>query len=376
MDGVGVCVENYSRELCVAGHGALVFAPATPGFEDDEPFPVVRFPSLPLPGLRPYRIGWPSLGRDAITRARNTPFTLVHSHSPFVAGRFAMRTAARKGIPHISTFHTKYRDDVVKLLKSTAAADAVVRSIVRFYDRCDAVWTPSESTARTLREYGFTGDVTIAPNGSDLTRPTDGERDALRKAGRERRGISEDSFVCLFVGQHRWEKNTALIIEGLAALKRSAEGADFVVLFAGEGVDRSGMEAMARRSGLGERARFLGKIVDRDAMSELYAASDLFLFPSVYDNAPLVMREAAGFSLPTVVASGSAAAEIIDDRVNGFVVDNDARRFAELIGALMADRDAIRTAGSAAAQSVYRGWTDIVRWAATEYERVFSRFTV
>ena len=44
-----------------------------------------------------------------------------------------------------------------------------------------------------------------------------------------------------------------------------------------------------------------------------------FTFPSLYDNAPMVVREAAVMGTPAVLVAGSDAAEIIHDGANGFV---------------------------------------------------------
>ena len=37
-----------------------------------------------------------------------------------------------------------------------------------FYERCDEVWTVSESSAVVLREYGYTGDIIIIENGTEM----------------------------------------------------------------------------------------------------------------------------------------------------------------------------------------------------------------
>ena len=65
--------------------------------------------------------------------------------------------------------------------------------------------------------------------------------------------------------------------------------------------------------GLSERIRFAGALRDRDLLRQIYAASDLFVLPSVYDNAPLTVREAASCGCPSALITGSNAAEGIMD---------------------------------------------------------------
>lgn len=373
MDGVGLCAENYTRWLDAKYGTAFAVVPHVPRYQDEDSFTVVRYPSLPIPGMPPYRLGIPWASPRVKKLLEWTRFDLVHSHSPFVAGRMARRTAGHHDVPHVTTFHTKYRDDIDRFSPSDRLTEIIVNRIVRFYDSCDAVWTPSEATRETLWEYGYEGDITIAPNGSDLRRPTDAERRRYRDAGAELVGAEEPVFVFLFVGQHRWEKNVELIIRGIGRLAhRENLPAPILLCFAGEGYAADDMATMARDVGIGAVTRFLGSIVDREKMKALYARADLFLFPSVYDNAPLVMREAAAFGVPTVVAKGSSAAEVVRDGESGFVVDNDPDAMADTLARLMANRELVERAGAGASASIYRSWEDIVDWVAGEYERIIA----
>jgi 1,2-diacylglycerol 3-alpha-glucosyltransferase len=378
MDGVGVCAENYTRWISTNHGQSVAIVPYQPRFKDHDPFEVIRYPSLPFVFMPPYRVGVPWMNPRVAHRLRGIQFDLVHSHTPFVGGRMARRVARHHHIPHVSTFHTKYRDDALKVLRSDRLADDVVRRIVGFYETVDAVWTPSESTAATLHEYGFEGDVVVAPNGSDMAIPEPVEIAGLRRRGEELCGLRPDEFMLLFVGQHRWEKNVRLIINAVARLdalvKASGEKTRFRMVFAGEGYAALPMRTMCKELGIEERTLFLGKIVDRSALQSLFARSNLFVFPSIYDNAPLVMREAAAFSLPTVVAAGSATAEIVRDGENGFVTENDPDALAHRLKTLMGQPELLRRAGEGATRSIYVGWEEIVDWAVDQYRGIIDRF--
>ncbi len=115
-----------------------------------------------------------------------------------------------------------------------------------------------------------------------------------------------------FVGQHIWEKNVKLIIEALAKVK----DLPYHALFVGDGYARADMQAMAAKFGLSgnsdyrkDKITFFGSVQSRKLMQMIYTAADLFLFPSIYDNAPLVVREAASLYTPSIVARGSNTAE-------------------------------------------------------------------
>lgn len=373
MDGVGLCVENYTRWIDAKYGSAYAVVPRVPKYRDDDSFGVVRYPSLPIPVMKPYRLGIPWASPRIGYFLARTRFDLVHSHSPFVGGRLAERTAIRHDIPHVSTFHTKYRDDIHRFVRSERLAEILVNRIVRFYTGCSAVWTPSEATKATLHEYGYEGEITVAPNGSDLRRPTQAEYRKYREAGDDLIGVAENVFVFLFVGQHRWEKNVELIIRGVGKLnERESLPAPIALVFVGEGHASKDMKEMAEDVGISGITRFLGKIVDREIMKSLYARADLFVFPSIYDNAPLVMREAAAYGVPTMVAEGSSSAEVVTDGKNGFVVCNDPEAMAESLAKLLGNRDLVTRAGKNASKTIYRGWEEIVDWVAGEYERIIA----
>lgn len=370
MDGVALCAENYTRWLDEKYGTAFAIVPHVPRFIDDDSFTVVRYPSLPIPGMPPYRLGLPWASPMVNRLLSWTNFDLVHSHSPWIAGRMAERVARRHDVPHVSTFHTKYRDDIARFVKSRRMVQIIINRMVRFYERCDAVWSPSEATAETLREYGYHGPVIIAPNGSDFDRPEPAAQEAYREASRDLVPWPDDRFVFLFVGQHRWEKNVELVIRSVARLREMRRAANVGLVFAGEGYAAEDMKALVNELRIQDVTLFLGRIVDRERLKSLFARAQLFLFPSLYDNAPLVMREAAAFFVPTVVAEGSSAAEIVADGENGFVVANDPEKMARALGALVRRPERVSRAGENASQSIYRGWEEIVDWAAGEYEQL------
>jgi glycosyltransferase involved in cell wall biosynthesis len=304
---------------------------------------------------------------------------IVHSHSPFVAGKLAQRIARRHGALHVTTFHSKYRDDFLKSVPSDNLATVFVERIVEFYESADAVWTPSEATAETLRNYGFGGKVTVMPNGADLEPPDEAGYEALRRRGGEilEAPLPEDGgeerapFILLFVGQHRWEKNIRLIIDGLSELSNTIPR-PIRAVFAGTGADAGEIEAYARKRSVRELCDFRGLVLDREYLKALYARADLFIFPSLYDNAPLVLREAAAFRTPAVLAAGSSAAADTEDGRNAFHVEPEPGKLARLITKLSTEDEAVKRVGLGARDEVYRGWKDIVTDVADRYRLLLS----
>lgn len=103
----------------------------------------------------------------------------------------------------------------------------------------------------------------------------------------------------------------------------------FRMNFVGNGYALGELRERVRRSGLSNVVTINGLVNDRNRLRDFYCASDLFLFPSFYDNAPLVVREAAAFCTPSVLLEGSTAAEVITDGHNGFLTHADGRSYAD-----------------------------------------------
>ncbi|MDE5808092.1 MAG: glycosyltransferase, partial [Muribaculaceae bacterium] len=112
---------------------------------------------------------------------------------------------------------------------------------------------------------------------------------------------------------------------------------------------------------------------DRETLAKYYAGSDLFLFPSFYDNAPLVVREAAAMGTPSVLLKGSTASEVVSDGKNGFLVDKDPGDFGKLITSLSADRDRIKRVADGARTTLVRSWEDVVEEVSDRYESIIRK---
>jgi Glycosyltransferase len=93
------------------------------------------------------------------------------------------------------------------------------------------------------------------------------------------------------------------------------------------------------------------------------------LFPSLYDNAPLVVREAAALHTPSLLIKDSTSAEIITDSVNGFLSYNTTADYAQKIRELVQSPLLMRMVGDKASQSIARSWEDVVDEV---YERYMS----
>lgn len=367
MDGVAVCVQNYAYWLQQKVGGVSVITPNKMGANYGQyPYEVLDYMSVPVPFRHPYVTGIAQI--DPLFRAKlsRRKFKLVHAHSPFSSGLMAAQVAKSQNIPLVATFHSKFKDDFKKVVPSDMLVDQAIKIVMEFFDKADEVWVPQASVEEVIREYGYKGHVEVVDNGSDLVAdyPESYFQDSRRVLG-----ISPDEFVFLFVGQHIWQKNTRFIIEGLERIK----DLPFRMFFVGTGYAADEMKQLVHDKSLDDKVTFTGMLTEREQITRYYAAADLFLFPSLYDNAPLVVREAAALHTPAVMIEGSTAATILKDGENGFLVKDSLDDFESRLRSLYVDRPQVRRVGVAASRSIVRSWEDVVGEVLDRYNHIIAR---
>jgi len=367
MDGVSLATKNYAYWLHQKNQPVCVITPKSPNYSDNEPYPILRYTSLPILMRKPYRLGMPDIDFEYKRKINKVSFCLVHAHCPFSSGKEALLIARKQQIPLVATFHSKYRDDFEQSTKSKIIAGMMTKEIIHFYDRADEVWIPQASVEDTIREYGYKGKVEVVDNGNDFASSQPIE--PIKKQSRIELNISENEMVLLFVGQHIWEKNTRLIVESLGLIKDLS----FKMFFVGTGYAKDDLQQLVDKLGLSSKVEFVGVITEREQIKKYYAAADLFLFPSIYDNAPLVVREAGAMQTPSILVAGASSAEIVTDNFNGFLTENTTESFAAKLRELITNPEKIKSAGLNASNTIARSWESVTDEVLDRYKNLMQR---
>lgn len=365
LDGVGITAQNYAYWLTETGHDVSVITPYAPNMHDviaSAPYPIHRYISIPIPFRSPYRYGLPYLDASFMRKWKKMNFDIVHAHCPFTTGTLASRISKSQQIPLVATFHSKYRQDFEHNVPCKPIVDWMVKRIIHFYEQADEVWIPLPAVEETLREYGYKGHVEVVENGNDFY-ASKSQIAIIRESMRAELGIMPDETMLLFVGQHTWEKNIRFILESLSLMKDKP----FHFFMVGTGYAVHAIRSLIRQLGLSDRVTLLGNIHDRDRLKRIYAAADLFLFPSLYDTCGLVVREAAAMHTPSILLRESTAATAITDGVNGFLTHNDSADFVQQIMYLMNRPDEIKSVGEKASKTISRSWESVIEEVALRY---------
>ena len=326
FDGVGRVMKAYAETMAKRGEEVYVITPMyDTGYRGGLPYEIVDFNSMELSKKIPWRIGLDSLDPHFLARMRQIELDIVHVHGPVFAGNVGLNIAKKRHLPIVGSFHTKFYDDILQFTGVKTIAKVGSQAVADFFSKCDEVWAVSEGTGETLREYGYKGQIIVMPNGSN--------RRVLNIAKvpevRQQYGIRTDVPILLFVGQISWKKNLARVIEACSIIKK--QGTAFQLVMAGRGPDEEAIRQRIAELDLVEESVFTGHLTDTETLDALYSIADLFVFPSIYDNAPMVVREAAAQRTPTLASAGSCTAEVITDGENGIISKDESPAVAQAI---------------------------------------------
>ncbi len=352
VDGVARVVKAYADNLSARGDEVYVITPMDDtGYRGRFPFEIVDFRSFSIKDDIPWKVGFDQIDRHFADRMKMIDLDICHVHSPGFAGHAGIQYAKSHKVPLVGSFHSKYYDDFMMVTHSRAISKFGIKVVVDFYNRCDEVWAVSENAAQTLKDYGFNREIAVMPNGTERRIIN------LQKVPEtvERFKIRTDVPVLLFVGQINFKKNLRRTVEACSLLKKN--GTDFQLVMAGMGPDAEAVRNLAESKGLSENLIMTGHINDSEILDSLYYISDLFVFPSIYDNAPMVLREAACQHTPALVIRGSSSSEVITDMVNGLVTeDTNIDVYRAIKKFLSLDADAQKKMGDNACNTIPRDW--------------------
>lgn len=368
IDGVANTIKNYA-EIITEHHGSAVVAtPAFPKNEDEKyPFPIVRYPSMPLWEAVEYRAGYPFWPK-AIDALKTFGPDIIHSHCPMVSSYLCRELRTITGVPLVFTYHTKFDLDIKRVLKLRHLQRTIIKAVVANISACDEVWVVSNGAGENLRDLGYEGTYRVMPNGVDIPRlPRD---ETIYNTIRAKYNLPDDEAIFLSVGRMKWIKNHRITIKALRIIKDA--GFKFKMIFVGAGSDLDDIIAFTEEMGVRENCIFTGAVHDREYLRNIYFCADMFVFPSTYDTNGIVVREASACGLGSILIRNSCAAEGIEDGVCGMLTEENPESLAKALAAVCSDRETARKIGKNAEDTLYISWEDSVARAVLRYGEIID----
>jgi glycosyltransferase involved in cell wall biosynthesis len=208
----------------------------------------------------------------------------------------------------------------------------------RVYSKLDlAVVAPSQWLGNLARRSPLLErfPVHVIPYGVDteLFVPTP------RAAARDQLGLSDDEPLVLVAGLE--PRKGSDLLGRILTVAQARLGRPVSLIVAGGTANAD--------PPLGFAAHDLGT-VDEHTMRTAYAATDVYLLPTLYDNLPNTVLEALSCGAAVVATDVGGLPDMIEDGVNGLTRAGDADALGEAVGAVLADTDLRDRLGAAGRQ--------------------------
>jgi glycosyltransferase involved in cell wall biosynthesis len=167
----------------------------------------------------------------------------------------------------------------------------------------DAIITVSHAMRDDLTRHGWPQPkMSVVWNGVD---PDEYSHENVKpeevRLMREKYGISDDSNMILFLGRLVWVKRVTNLIQAMPLVLKDFPETKLVIL--GKGEEQRDIPEIAERLGIKNNVIYNFDFVPEDQRILHYAASDVCVFPSVYEPFGIVSLEAMALSKPVVVGA-------------------------------------------------------------------------
>ncbi|MEG4571938.1 glycosyltransferase family 4 protein [Microcoleus sp. N3A4] len=184
---------------------------------------------------------------------------------------------------------------------------------------------------------------------------------------REILNLPKDKQIVLFgiAGgtSNRW-KGFNLLVSALQSLSKSGWKDRIELLVFGSSQPENAVE-------LGFKAHYLGNLADDISLATVYAAADVFVAPSVYDNLPNTVMEAGACAIPSVAFNIGGLPDMIEHCSNGYLAKPyETEDLARGIAWVLEDPDRHQKLCARARQKVEQEFTLDIQ--ANRYLSLFS----
>ncbi len=148
-------------------------------------------------------------------------------------------------------------------------------------------------------------------------------------------GIAEDDVVLLNMGRLHPQKGQLCLIEAFNLISR--ENPKYKLIISGKGALETELKKRVKDFHLSDKVIFLQ---DRRDVPQIMAASDIFVFPSLYEGFGIVLVEAMASGLPVVASDIDGVREVVRNNIDGVLVEKEnPEKLAEVIEALTKDKE-------------------------------------
>lgn len=356
VNGVANTVAKLASFLDQNNIPHLVFAPAGNNSNQPESPNVFSMPGFNFPLYPECKLAYP-MYKTMSRRLNEFQPDIIHLVTPFTIGLCGLRLALKSGVTPVASFHTdfpRYLD-----YYGFGILQKLSWQFLRwFHNQCAANFCPSEETLKMLRVNGVR-NVGIWGKGvdADLFNPQKYSNKARTMY------VPDNKFAFLYVGRLAQEKNIEVLFEAYNMINKSNPEAHLII---------TGDGPMYKKliRGAPPGVTFTG-YKSGEALAEIYASCDAFVFPSLTETYGLVILEAMASGLPVAAAYAGGIKENLIHNYNGLAcLPGDAEDLAAKMKLMLNDRklhtELARNARQFAEQ---KSWDSVFRKLISDYEQ-------
>ncbi len=141
-------------------------------------------------------------------------------------------------------------------------------------------------------------------------------------------GVSENEFLCTFVGELSGRKNQSFLITQIARLRN--DGIPVKLLLLGEGCERATLERQIEALGLSDVVLLLG---NREPVMPYLSVTDLYVSASHSEGLPFNIMEAMAVGLPILASDTKGQSDLLDSVEGALYAPLDGDGFCRAVTA-------------------------------------------
>ena len=239
---------------------------------------------------------------------------VITAEDPFTTGLIGYLLKKKFKIPLNVQAHIDFFDNVywMRMRPLNRLLNALGKFICK---RADTIRVVASETKEKLEKYGIPSEkISLISVHSDLTRFQAVEGSVLRKQ------LLGDKYerILIFVGRLVDQKDIPNLLKAFKLILEKKPKT--LLLIIGDGPKKNILKNMVKNLGIGSNVTFAGAIT-HSLVPQYYAASDIFVLPSLFEGRATVIVEALLSKKPIVSTAVSGLKEWMRDGDTGFIVE-------------------------------------------------------
>lgn len=196
------------------------------------------------------------------------------------------------------------------------------------------------------------------------------DRDSYIETDFSRKMKEDTNFKMLYIGRIEERRNIPFIMNLYHSLLEKKLPVSLFMIGTGDEDYVNQMNDYAMTLGINDKMNWIDKLQQK-YLGDVYNNSDFFLLPTEYEIFGMVLLEAMYFKNVVLTTMNGGSNMLIEDGVNGYVLDKNEQKWVEKIEQLITQSNQINLVKEKAADTVSKyTWDELVDSFINEYQKV------